>query len=278
MSEAPRGTLLHHYKVDDDGIVQWANLVIATGHNNLAMNQGVHQVAKRYVKSAKLEEPMLNRVEAVIRCFDPCLSCSTHALGEMPLQLQLLGPDGAVLDELHAVTAKRRFAADRFARHRLRQPAPQRRRRRLARRRSAWPPTRGWPASTILQRHQLTPELALDVSRADLVVLVDARVRAAGRHGVGRARRRRRPPTRTTWSHHLGPASLVALARELYGRCGRRPRRQRRGRVARGRRARCRRRSRARPAGRVEAVGRGRWPARAPRRGSCRSPGGRRRA
>ena len=100
VSEAPRGTLLHHYRVDDDGIVQWANLVIATGHNNLAMNRSVRQVAKRYVKSAQLSEPMLNRVEAVIRCYDPCLSCSTHALGEMALHLQLIGPDGAVLDEL----------------------------------------------------------------------------------------------------------------------------------------------------------------------------------
>ena len=98
--EAPRGTLLHHYRVDADGIVQWANLVIATGHNNLAMNRGVLQVAKRYVKSAELTEPMLNRVEAVIRCFDPCLSCSTHALGEMELRIQLIGPSGTVLDEL----------------------------------------------------------------------------------------------------------------------------------------------------------------------------------
>lgn len=100
VSEAPRGTLLHHYKVDDDGIVQWANLVIATGHNNLAMNRSVKQVAQRYVKSAQLTEPMLNRVEAVIRCYDPCLSCSTHAIGEMALHLQLIGPDGGVLDDL----------------------------------------------------------------------------------------------------------------------------------------------------------------------------------
>ena len=100
VSEAPRGTLLHHYRVDDDGIVEWANLVIATGHNNLAMNRSVAQVAKHYVKSAQLTEAMLNRVEAVIRCYDPCLSCSTHALGQMPLEVQLLGPDGAVLDEL----------------------------------------------------------------------------------------------------------------------------------------------------------------------------------
>ena len=99
VAEAPRGTLLHHYRVDGDGIVQWANLVIATGHNNLAMNKSVAQVARYYVKSDRLTEPMLNRVEAVIRCYDPCLSCSTHAIGQMPLHLQLLGPDGTVLDE-----------------------------------------------------------------------------------------------------------------------------------------------------------------------------------
>jgi NAD-reducing hydrogenase large subunit len=100
VSEAPRGTLLHHYRVDDNGLVEWANLVIATGHNNLAMNRSVAQVAKAHVKSARIEEPMLNRVEAVIRCYDPCLSCSTHALGQMPLHIQLLGPDGTVLDEI----------------------------------------------------------------------------------------------------------------------------------------------------------------------------------
>jgi NAD-reducing hydrogenase large subunit len=86
--------------VDDDGLVQWANLIIATGHNNLAMNQGVTQVAREYVKSAHLTEGMLNRVEAVIRCFDPCLSCSTHALGEMALHLQLVAPDGTVIEDL----------------------------------------------------------------------------------------------------------------------------------------------------------------------------------
>jgi NAD-reducing hydrogenase large subunit len=100
VSEAPRGTLMHHYRVNDDGIVQWVNLVIATGHNNAAMNRAVLQVARRHVKGDALTEPMLNRVEAVIRCYDPCLSCSTHALGEMPLRIELLGPDGTVLDEL----------------------------------------------------------------------------------------------------------------------------------------------------------------------------------
>jgi NAD-reducing hydrogenase large subunit len=100
VAEAPRGTLLHHYRVDRDGIVQWANLVIATGHNNLAMNQSAAQVARHYVKADRLTEPMLNRVEAVIRCYDPCLSCSTHAIGQMPLRITLLAPGGAVLDEL----------------------------------------------------------------------------------------------------------------------------------------------------------------------------------
>ncbi|HZD71670.1 MAG TPA: Ni/Fe hydrogenase subunit alpha [Actinomycetes bacterium] len=100
VAEAPRGTLMHHYRVDDDGIVQWANLIIATGHNNLAMNRSVLQVARHYVDGERLREPMLNRVEAAIRCFDPCLSCSTHAIGEMPMHVRLLGPDGAVLHEL----------------------------------------------------------------------------------------------------------------------------------------------------------------------------------
>jgi NAD-reducing hydrogenase large subunit len=99
VSEAPRGTLLHHYRVDDDGLVEWVNLIIATGHNNLAMNASVLQVAKAFVKGPDIPEGMLNRVEAVIRCYDPCLSCSTHEVGRMALHVRLVGPDGAVLDE-----------------------------------------------------------------------------------------------------------------------------------------------------------------------------------
>ncbi len=97
--EAPRGTLMHHYKVDENGLIQWANLVIATGHNNLAMNRGVKQVAKHFVDGTKLEEGMLNRVEAVIRAYDPCLSCSTHAVGQMPLHVELRDVEGRLLDE-----------------------------------------------------------------------------------------------------------------------------------------------------------------------------------
>jgi NAD-reducing hydrogenase large subunit len=84
--------------VDESGAMKWANLIIATGHNNLAMNQAVDQVAKRFVKGAKIEEGMLNRVQAVIRAFDPCLSCSTHALGQAPLVIELHAPGGALLD------------------------------------------------------------------------------------------------------------------------------------------------------------------------------------
>ncbi|HND54571.1 MAG TPA: nickel-dependent hydrogenase large subunit, partial [Pirellulaceae bacterium] len=97
-SEAPRGTLIHHYKIDRHGIMTWANLIIATGHNNLAMNRGVKQVAQRFVDGERLQEGMLNRVEAVVRAFDPCLSCSTHAWGKMPLQIDLRNAAGEVVD------------------------------------------------------------------------------------------------------------------------------------------------------------------------------------
>jgi NAD-reducing hydrogenase large subunit len=98
VSEAPRGTLMHHYRINEEGLVVWANLIIATGHNSLAMNRGVLQVAKHFVDGTKLEEGALNRVEAVIRAFDPCLSCSTHAAGQMPLRVELVDAGGAVLD------------------------------------------------------------------------------------------------------------------------------------------------------------------------------------
>jgi NAD-reducing hydrogenase large subunit len=100
VSEAPRGTLIHHYKVDPDGLIVWANLIIATGHNNAAMNKGVLQVARHFVHGNKLTEGMLNRVEAVIRAFDPCLSCSTHADGRLKLEIDLHAHDGELLDSI----------------------------------------------------------------------------------------------------------------------------------------------------------------------------------
>jgi NAD-reducing hydrogenase large subunit len=99
-AEAPRGTLNHHYKVDENGLITWANLVIATGQNNNAMNLGVQQAATHYVKNGKFSEGILNRIEAVVRTFDPCLSCSTHAAGQMPLALTLVSADGEVVDQI----------------------------------------------------------------------------------------------------------------------------------------------------------------------------------
>jgi len=100
--EAPRGTLFHHYKVDEEGLITWVNLIVATGNNNLAMNKGLLQVARRFISSDSIPEGALNRMEAMIRAFDPCLSCSTHSIGRAGsgIHYQLLGPDGTVLDEV----------------------------------------------------------------------------------------------------------------------------------------------------------------------------------
>jgi NAD-reducing hydrogenase large subunit len=100
VSEAPRGTLMHHYKINEQGLITWANMIIATGHNNMAMNKGILQAAKHFIKHDKLNEGMTNRVEAVIRCYDPCLSCSTHAVGKMPMKIQLVNCEGGIVDEL----------------------------------------------------------------------------------------------------------------------------------------------------------------------------------
>jgi len=100
VAEAPRGTLIHHYAVDPQGMIVWTNMIIATEHNNLAYNKAVTQVAKKYVKAKQLKEGMLNRVEAVIRAFDPCLSCATHAVGQMPLEVQLIDAEGKLVDRI----------------------------------------------------------------------------------------------------------------------------------------------------------------------------------
>ncbi len=96
--EAPRGTLFHDYEAKPGGILTRVNLLIATGQNNLAMNRTVAQIARHFVDGRKLREGMLNRVEAGIRAFDPCLSCSTHAAGKMPLRVELVDAEGAVVD------------------------------------------------------------------------------------------------------------------------------------------------------------------------------------
>jgi len=100
VSEAPRGTLMHHYRIDENGLMTYCDLIIATGHNNLAMNRGITQAAKHYIKGGRLSDGILNRIEAVIRTFDPCLSCSTHAFGTMPLHIQLIAQDGTIVDQV----------------------------------------------------------------------------------------------------------------------------------------------------------------------------------
>jgi len=100
VSEAPRGTLFHDYAVDRHGLITRVNLVIATGQNNLAMNRTVTQIARHYIQGPEIPEGLLNRVEAGIRAYDPCLSCSTHAAGQMPLHVRLVAPDGEVVHEV----------------------------------------------------------------------------------------------------------------------------------------------------------------------------------
>jgi NAD-reducing hydrogenase large subunit len=98
--EAPRGTLIHHYRVDENDMITRANLIVSTTHNNQAMNEAIRQVAHTYLDGRKLTEPLLNHIEVAIRAFDPCLSCATHALGQMPLALELVDAAGVTIDRL----------------------------------------------------------------------------------------------------------------------------------------------------------------------------------
>ena len=95
--EAPRGTLIHDYTADEHGKLLKVNLIVSTGHNNWAMSEAVDSVAKTYVIGPEVQEGMLNRVEAAIRAYDPCLSCSTHAIGQMPIMLDIVAPDGTLV-------------------------------------------------------------------------------------------------------------------------------------------------------------------------------------
>jgi NAD-reducing hydrogenase large subunit len=99
--EAPRGTLIHHYRVNEDDQIVRANLIVSTTHNNQAMNEAIRQVALRHLDGRKITEPLLNKIEVAIRAFDPCLSCATHALGQMPLVVELVDASGTTVDRLH---------------------------------------------------------------------------------------------------------------------------------------------------------------------------------
>ena len=98
--EAPRGTLIHHYRVDENDQVTRANLIVSTTHNNQAMNEAIRVVARQYLDGKELTEGLLNHIEVAIRCFDPCLSCATHALGQMPLEVELINADGTRADRM----------------------------------------------------------------------------------------------------------------------------------------------------------------------------------
>ncbi|MEZ5662565.1 MAG: Ni/Fe hydrogenase subunit alpha [Burkholderiaceae bacterium] len=98
--EAPRGTLIHEYEVGDDDLVTRCNLIVSTTHNNQAMNEAVRSVALRYLDGQTITEPLLNHIEVAIRAYDPCLSCATHALGQMPLSVTLRNVRGEVLDHV----------------------------------------------------------------------------------------------------------------------------------------------------------------------------------
>ena len=98
--EAPRGTLIHDYQVGDDDLVTACNLIVSTTHNNQAMNEAVRSVARQYLDGKELTEGLLSRIEVAIRAYDPCLSCATHALGQMPLDVALLGPGGELIDHV----------------------------------------------------------------------------------------------------------------------------------------------------------------------------------
>jgi NAD-reducing hydrogenase large subunit len=98
--EAPRGTLFHHYQVDENDLVTMCNLIVSTTNNNQPMNEAVRQVARRYLHGQEITEGLLNHIEVAIRAFDPCLSCATHALGKMPLEVELLDAAGEVVSRL----------------------------------------------------------------------------------------------------------------------------------------------------------------------------------
>jgi NAD-reducing hydrogenase large subunit len=98
--EAPRGTLIHHYRVGDNDLVTMCNLIVSTTHNNQAMNEAVRAVAREVLDGHELTEGLLNHIEVAIRAYDPCLSCATHALGQMPLEVTLRAADGSELDRV----------------------------------------------------------------------------------------------------------------------------------------------------------------------------------
>ena len=203
MSEAPRGTLFHDYTVDENGLLTSVDLLIATGQNNIAMNRAVAQIARAYVDHDRLTEGILNRVEAGIRAFDPCLSCSTHAAGMMPITLELLvvRRHRAGHGQQDAMTLVIGYGnplrGDDGA-----GPAVAEQIRGL------------FPGIRVITPHQLLPELADTIARADLVVFVDAALGATP--GAVRCDPVR-PGPEARLDHVLTPAALLRLTSDAFG-------------------------------------------------------------
>jgi NAD-reducing hydrogenase large subunit len=98
--EAPRGLLIHHYEVDDQDLITGCNLIVSTTHNNQAMNEAIRDVARNYLDGREPSPELLNHIEVAIRAFDPCLSCATHALGKMPLWVEIIDARGVLVERL----------------------------------------------------------------------------------------------------------------------------------------------------------------------------------
>jgi F420-non-reducing hydrogenase large subunit len=98
--EATRGTLIHDYTVNDKGFITKSNLIVATGHNNRAIDRAVLQSSQKLIHGDNVSEGTLNRIEMVVRAYDPCVSCATHAIGRMPIQLTVVDSEGKVIREV----------------------------------------------------------------------------------------------------------------------------------------------------------------------------------
>jgi len=196
--EAPRGTLFHHYWIDADGLMRKANLLIATSQNNLAMNRAVEQTAKHFVLPRQLREGMLNRVEAAIRCYDPCLSCSTHNIEvrSSGAGQRLLWPAPCGPSLLVAIGNTLR--GDDAAAHRLADLV------------AAGPDLR------VVRVLQLTPELAPDLAGMAHVIFADADAQADAATLEPLGDDGHEPAL----THSLSPAALIGMAQRLYGFAG----------------------------------------------------------
>jgi coenzyme F420-reducing hydrogenase alpha subunit len=215
--EAPRGTLIHHYRVDENDQVARANLIVSTTHNNHAMNIAIREVAKKYLDGRKITEGLLNHIEVAVRAFDPCLSCATHAIGKMPLEVQLVDAEGTVVRHAGArleVSESREPAA--ISPHRSscsrRQPESRRRRDRARTGRAA----RGRCAAGRRGHHRV-PAAGRERARPRRARAGDLRGCRHRHAGAVRAAARRGGAEFLHTSHALSPEAVLATYRRVTG-------------------------------------------------------------